>query len=52
MFEGSARPSPHSFPGVRVEKYVYLFSELDRAEAAAGRDWEAVKGLQIGRAHV
>jgi len=32
-----------------VEKYVYLFSELDQAEAAVGDDWDAVRGLLGGK---
>ncbi|GMV05509.1 MAG: pyruvate, phosphate dikinase [Gemmatimonadota bacterium] len=34
---------------MRVEKYVYLFSELDQAESAVGGDWEAAKGLLGGK---
>jgi pyruvate,orthophosphate dikinase len=32
-----------------VEKYIYLFSELDQAEAFVGSDWEAVRGLLGGK---
>jgi len=32
-----------------VDKYVYLFSELDQAEAAVGGDWDAVRGLLGGK---
>ena len=32
-----------------MEKHVYLFSELDEAEAAVGGDWDAVRGLLGGK---
>ncbi len=32
-----------------MEKYIYLFSELDQAEAFVGKDWEAVRGLLGGK---
>ncbi len=32
-----------------MEKYVYLFSELDEAEAAVDGDWDAVRGLLGGK---
>jgi pyruvate,orthophosphate dikinase len=32
-----------------MEKYVYLFSELDEAEAAVGGDWDEVRGLLGGK---
>ncbi|HSG09484.1 MAG TPA: pyruvate, phosphate dikinase [Longimicrobiales bacterium] len=32
-----------------MEKYVYLFSELDVAETAVGGDWDAVRGLLGGK---
>ncbi len=32
-----------------MEKYVYLFTELDEAEAAVGGDWDAVRGLLGGK---
>jgi pyruvate,orthophosphate dikinase len=32
-----------------MEKYVYLFSELDDAEASVGGDWDAVRGLLGGK---
>jgi len=32
-----------------MSKYVYLFSEVDRAEAAVGGSWDAVRGLLGGK---
>ena len=32
-----------------MEKYVYLFSEVDAAEASVGGDWEAVRRLLGGK---
>jgi len=36
-------------PEDSVEKYVYLFSELDEAEAAVGGSWDAARGLLGGK---
>jgi pyruvate,orthophosphate dikinase len=41
--------SDSPLPEDRVEKYIYLFSELDQAEAFVGSDWEAVRGLLGGK---
>jgi pyruvate,orthophosphate dikinase len=38
-----------SDPAEAAPKYVYLFSELDEAQARVGGDWEAVRGLLGGK---
>ena len=33
----------------RMDKWVYRFDEVDQAEAAAGGDWDEVRGLLGGK---